>query len=263
MSARFVRHLPCPQCGSKDNLGEWDDGHLYCFGCHYYVAGSASNRFEKHRADPAQTMVKETSYFDPPGDMSGTIGELGLQWLNQYELTVSDCAKYGIYWSEGKQQLIFLIMTGGPTGTMAGWQARNFRPGKPKYFTKIKDHYRENVVVSFVQDPIGYLVIVEDLISAIKLYNAGLSSICLLGCILHKEHRDEVLRLSHPEMTCISWLDSNKYDESVKISRQLNVMGIKCLPFYTNLDPKEYTYEEISSIIDCDWRDVWMSSGLR
>ncbi|CAB4138736.1 Archaeal primase DnaG/twinkle, TOPRIM domain [uncultured Caudovirales phage] len=31
----FVRHEPCPECGSKDNLSRYSDGHAYCFGCKY------------------------------------------------------------------------------------------------------------------------------------------------------------------------------------------------------------------------------------
>ena len=31
----FVRHEPCPSCGSKDNLARYSDGHGYCFGCNY------------------------------------------------------------------------------------------------------------------------------------------------------------------------------------------------------------------------------------
>ncbi len=30
-----IGHEPCPECGSKDNLGRYDDGHGYCFGCEY------------------------------------------------------------------------------------------------------------------------------------------------------------------------------------------------------------------------------------
>jgi twinkle protein len=33
---------PCPECGSKDNLGRYDDGHGYCFGCTYYEHGDSS-----------------------------------------------------------------------------------------------------------------------------------------------------------------------------------------------------------------------------
>lgn len=33
--SKFIGHIPCPSCGSKDNLAEYDD-HLFCFGCKYW-----------------------------------------------------------------------------------------------------------------------------------------------------------------------------------------------------------------------------------
>jgi twinkle protein len=35
----FLRHEPCPKCGSRDNLARYGDGHGYCFGCEYYERG--------------------------------------------------------------------------------------------------------------------------------------------------------------------------------------------------------------------------------
>tara|TARA_R110000868_G_scaffold223804_3_gene475680 strand:- start:531 stop:2189 length:1659 start_codon:yes stop_codon:yes gene_type:complete len=32
----FISHEPCPNCGSKDNLARYSDGHGYCFGCNRY-----------------------------------------------------------------------------------------------------------------------------------------------------------------------------------------------------------------------------------
>jgi len=37
--SQFSHHEPCPQCGSRDNLARFDDGHAYCFGCRYYEPG--------------------------------------------------------------------------------------------------------------------------------------------------------------------------------------------------------------------------------
>ena len=34
-----IAHEPCPECGSRDNLGRYSDGHGYCFGCGYYEKG--------------------------------------------------------------------------------------------------------------------------------------------------------------------------------------------------------------------------------
>lgn len=41
--AKFLRHEPCPGCGSQDNLARYDDGSAYCFGCeHHEKAEGAS-----------------------------------------------------------------------------------------------------------------------------------------------------------------------------------------------------------------------------
>tara|TARA_E500000331_G_scaffold355814_1_gene412289 strand:+ start:982 stop:2595 length:1614 start_codon:yes stop_codon:yes gene_type:complete len=44
--AQFVGHEPCPDCGSKDNLGVWAD-HSYCFGCHTHTWLDDENRRDK------------------------------------------------------------------------------------------------------------------------------------------------------------------------------------------------------------------------
>ena len=38
--SRCVDHIPCPACGSKDNLALYDDGHAWCFtpGCGYRIS---------------------------------------------------------------------------------------------------------------------------------------------------------------------------------------------------------------------------------
>lgn len=35
----LIGHEPCPNCGSRDNLARYSDGHGFCFGCRYYEAG--------------------------------------------------------------------------------------------------------------------------------------------------------------------------------------------------------------------------------
>ena len=50
-TSTLLFHEPCPECGSRDNLGRYDDGHGYCFGCHYYEHGDGpvSERKTKSR----------------------------------------------------------------------------------------------------------------------------------------------------------------------------------------------------------------------
>lgn len=32
-NSKFIKHIPCPKCGSKDNNSLYDDGHTTCYGC--------------------------------------------------------------------------------------------------------------------------------------------------------------------------------------------------------------------------------------
>ena len=48
---KYVRKEPCPNCGSKDNLAVYSDGHAFCFGCSYRVPA------------PAETKHKRKSYY--------------------------------------------------------------------------------------------------------------------------------------------------------------------------------------------------------
>ena len=39
-SSEFLRHEPCPTCGSSDGLAIYTDGHTYCFVCHEWSPGT-------------------------------------------------------------------------------------------------------------------------------------------------------------------------------------------------------------------------------
>lgn len=38
----FVRHIPCGECGSKDNNSLYSDGHTFCFGCSAHKQGEGA-----------------------------------------------------------------------------------------------------------------------------------------------------------------------------------------------------------------------------
>lgn len=50
-SSRFLHHEPCPQCGSKDNLARYSDGHAWCFGCNYRENGDGTKAVEVTEKD--------------------------------------------------------------------------------------------------------------------------------------------------------------------------------------------------------------------
>lgn len=42
--SEFLRKEPCPECGSKDNLARYSDGHAYCFGCEHFEPPEGEER---------------------------------------------------------------------------------------------------------------------------------------------------------------------------------------------------------------------------
>lgn len=47
----FINHEHCPNCGSRDNLARYSDGHGYCFGCEYYEPGDETKQGERMSTD--------------------------------------------------------------------------------------------------------------------------------------------------------------------------------------------------------------------
>jgi len=42
--SEFIRHDPCPDCGSSDALAVYTDGHTFCFSCHTRKAGDGQQQ---------------------------------------------------------------------------------------------------------------------------------------------------------------------------------------------------------------------------
>ena len=40
LTNEFIRHEPCPNCGSSDALSVYSDGHTWCFVCHNRTPGT-------------------------------------------------------------------------------------------------------------------------------------------------------------------------------------------------------------------------------
>lgn len=77
--SEFLRHEPCPSCGSSDANSLFSDGHTYCFACRAYVAG-----------DGAPSTVRKVS------KMSADLLPVGeYRSLPKRGLTEDTCKKFG------------------------------------------------------------------------------------------------------------------------------------------------------------------------
>lgn len=51
----FLRHEPCPNCGSRDNLARYSDDSAYCFGCQYREKGDQEEEPKVKRQEVTYT----------------------------------------------------------------------------------------------------------------------------------------------------------------------------------------------------------------
>ena len=56
LTSTFLRHEPCPECGSSDALSVYDDGHSYCFSCHFYAPGECDSGLLRPTTLPLRRM---------------------------------------------------------------------------------------------------------------------------------------------------------------------------------------------------------------
>ena len=57
----FKKHEPCPECGSRDNVGVWANGSEHCFspGCTYHISGTGGN-MQTERQEKTTILTKGT-----------------------------------------------------------------------------------------------------------------------------------------------------------------------------------------------------------
>ena len=229
--SKFLHHIPCPKCGSRDNCGEYDD-HFFCFGCKYYKPkddiGSVRSRYNKRQSQEiaGDSNSIETSLPIPPEP---------LRWLLSYGITLQEIESSCISWNE-EQQLLVLMKT------PEYWQARCFGNQKTKYLSK------GTKPLTFY----GYadkLVCVEDILSAIKISRLSPEwcALPLLGCSLSE---DFIQRLSGRFKSVLIWLDHDKAKEAISIARMLRSRGFNSSVVITKEDPKEYSKEELKKELD-------------
>lgn len=244
---RFVSHESCPRCGSRDNLGRYDDGSAFCFGCKYWEPPTHAPR---RLAEDDNNLKKDVLTL--PDDTNTAFSQEAVAWLSQYHLSVEEAIKAGVRWSESKQQLIFLLEDG-------CWQARNFYEAaakKRKYFTagNVNDSIKIYLAHSsnregprcWEEESGNTLAVVEDCVSAIRISGAGTNAMPVLGSHVS---RQKLTRLARLYSRLIIWLDHDKLNEARGLSTSARMLGLDTKVIYTDLDPKCYTNEQLKEYL--------------
>ena len=243
----FAHHGPCPECGSRDNLGTWTDGQQYCFGCGYHVRGENETSIESMKARTSQLQQEEKSPSDSsstlclPSDYSRSLPIDPTRWLTRYGISKGERIKHRIGWSDKYESLVFPVFD--VHNNLLLVQRRYFGNGKwPKYHTKGKPETLIHVVGD-TDDDVGILV--EDLISAIKV-GRHFDAVPLWGSHLSNE---KIKQLSHRFAKLILWLDRDKAKEAVKYKWRASPFFEKVSIIVSEKDPKEYNDDAILDFV--------------
>lgn len=220
--ANFIKHIPCPVCGSRDNRGIWDDGSEYCFGCKDYTPGNRGSR-------PQEPPEKKVT--PPPTDLVSELPGPFLAYYRGFGLTEEEIKQYFTY-SPSLDRTVF------QRGDY--WEARSLDK-LPKTLS-----HGEKPMVLIGRSKTFKVCIVEDLVSAIKV-GRQVVAIPLFGSSLKL---DWLLSIPGLFATCFIWLDYNMLRGAIDIYRKLQLTGVSTRIIRTEQDPKYYSDDEIKSYLN-------------
>lgn len=231
--AEFVKHEPCPRCGSRDNLGKYSDGSGWCFGCHLFIPVSSSKALHT-------VPVKENTDVQLSDDLVSDFPEHVVSWLAKYDISVQEALKHGWKYSPKYDQLTFIFNDG--EGGVACVQSRNFNPERAKKRKYYNSGSPKDVLPIFhASDARRRLVVVEDVVSAARIARQC-DAMPLLGSYLPAR---KIMALKPFYEFLDVWLDSDKLKEAREIEMMAKWVGLSARTIYTELDPKEYSDREI------------------
>lgn len=240
--ANFVKHEPCPSCGSRDNLGRYSDGSAFCFGCHYYERPNVSPFVgERDGSDTEVSGRHADNAFSQYQESSRSIPERGTVWLAKYDIRAEEALRAGFRWSDSWEQLLMPFFD--TEGNICCVQAKNFNPkraSKAKYYN-IGDK-SASVTMYGNTDTV---ILVEDCISALKIGRLE-TGYPLLGTSVSRQH---IKRLSERFRRLLVWLDADKYREARDIESTAKLLGMETKTIYTEHDPKTYDMEQLKEIL--------------
>ena len=250
----ILQRSGCPRCAesgkdmSKDNLISYTDGHQRCYACGFSYYPDNLKKVKIALNPIMQTSIVNQGIFLPE-DTSSVLGQESLTWLKKYQLTLEELNLF--LWSESQKQLIFPVYQ---DNILIFYQARHFLTKSltksltkpPKYVTQGTLMHKICFLSREYLDK-GYLVIVEDIVSAIKV-SRQFATMPLFGSHLDKSKllylKQYTQHLLSP-VYIIFWLDSDKILESMQFSRQASMLGLKTSIIHTIQDPKDFSQDEI------------------
>lgn len=215
-------------CHSRDNLGVYSDGHVFCFGCGYRKEGKRTLNNYKGTENNKNNAVFDNYRF------TSSLDNVAYSWLKKYDITSEEIERYRLLWEDDRKWLVFPFFE---NGQLVCINCRNFGEGRKYYTFGKRTHFH-----AWGQPEADTVVFVEDCVSAIKV-GRSCSSHPLLGAHVPAEALNRAMkRFSRVGV----WLDADKAREALKTASKASLAypgRVFCVR--SDLDPKEYDRPEL------------------
>ncbi len=233
----------CPACQEKgadrhkDNLALYSDGHEHCFACGYHTRPTLGNQIQNlesnvYKKNKDFVLRSFYSHYTNLTSWPNCV----LNWLKPTGISPKDLSNEGVYYNQDLESLVFPI-----SNTLYQYRYFGSNPNYPKYITNgPKNQYK-----LFRQPSSQVFVLTEDYLSAYKV-GRSFNAIPLLGAHF-SEHLPLSLLRYNPILRI--WLDFDKYNEAIKLTKRSSQWLPNCATIITELDPKYYKDMEIKEIV--------------
>lgn len=208
--------------------------------CHHCGKSGRSNKIVGSRSKEPTALPPPKQLWSLPADYTQEFSTAAKAWVENY-ITLEVAKKYHIGYSPKMRRVILPVWK---DGKLAMYQARRLYSDdpKPKYLTYKND---EATFLSLTNGN-DYVILVEDMLSAIVLNNYGYDSLSMFGTHCNKQVADYVIS---KYARVIVMLDDNNNDvkkQALRIQSTLNMFVPPVLIAYTNgVDPKNMSKPQI------------------
>ena len=247
-SLKFGQRRKVKHCGTDPSayISNGPKGiSLHCFRCHVsefepHGRLSASDILAMRQRDEAEA---ELPYPDTvPLDAADVPSEAHV-WVLRAGLSPERASdRYGFGWSDRTSRVIVPVLHNGvPTGA---WTGRAIDGRKPKY---LMPKGSDGASWYGLQRDRAPCVVVEDILSAIRIVESGYNALAVLGTTVGPTQAALIA-----DYSVIGWFDGDKAGRNgyVKLRKALGPYGIEPARIETPKDPKLYSLKQISQFIE-------------
>lgn len=262
-----AKSLPCGSkikvvhCGNSPSMliSHGEKGYsCHCFRCespdgHQFVPHKDRSiaEIQRHKQELLEHKSKPPRV---PSDFTDKIPPEAA-WFFRYGITIEDVQAFNWGYSEFFNRVVMPVYSS-ITGPFDAVQMRAISPNdKPKYLYLGKPKPDTIWGITDALARAADIIVVEDMLSAIKLRTAGFNSVSILGSDITDGQIQKLIQIqSDPRRAIVMWLDADPAgDKGTKRAiKQLQLQGFYNIKRVTGHieDPKCYTRDKIREFIE-------------